>query len=205
MSTFTKLVDDIEKWSHRDELRPLIPEFIALAEYAMFDNDVEPLLIREQEVSATTTTSGKVIALPDTFERMRAISITLDSGNHDLNYQSPQQLVKKSGTGLPCFYTLVGTDIEFDITPDNDYTIELQYFSRIPKLTADAPTNDILTNHYNIYLFGALSELFSHVLDTEQEQRYTAKFIAAVKGANKANKKSRYGVAPAMTFQGVTP
>jgi hypothetical protein len=204
--SYTTLQSQIIDYSHRTDFTSTqIQDFIKLAEAAMYDNDMQPLLVREMEFTSTTSATGRTITLPDYFERARAVAITIGSEKVDLKFQTPEQMKKRSGTGTPCFFSVISNEIELDITPSNEYTLELQYYRKAPPLSDDTPTNTILENHYRVYLFGALSELFSHVLDTEQEQRYTSKFYSAIKGANKADKKGRYGSAPVMTVEGVVP
>ena len=205
MSSLNELVRDVVTWSHRDDMDLLAPKFIKLAESAMYDNPKSPLLVRELEFISTTTATTSRLTMPERFERIRSIGVMVNGEQRKLQYQAPQQLRKRSGKSIPTFYTVVGSVIELDVIPDNTYQVELQYFRKLIPLSETNQFNEILLNHYNIYLFGALSELFSHVLDVEQEQRYTAKFHAAIEGANKADKKGRYGVAPVMSVQGVTP
>ncbi len=85
--------------------------------------------------------------------------------------------------------------------PDSEYTIEIQYYRKATPLTEDNQTNDILTNHPSIYLYGALAQLFSYSQDDQQASKYIKLFIGAIKGANKADKKGRYGPAPAMSVE----
>ena len=101
------------------------------------------------------------------------------------------------------FYSIIGNQIQFDRTPDAEYTLEIQYYKKATALSSVNLTNEILTNHPSIYLFGALAALFSYSLDTEQQMKYTQMFISAIKGANKADKKGRYGPAPSMSIQGM--
>ena len=86
--------------------------------------------------------------------------------------------------------------------PDTDYTLEIQYYRKADPLTLINQTNEILTNHPQIYLFGALAMLFGFTQDTEQEVSYSQKFIGAINGANKADKKGRYGPAPTLSLDG---
>ena len=60
-------------------------------------------------------------------------------------------------------------------------------------------TNDILTNHPSIYLYGALAQVYAYAQDDQQLTKYIQLFIGAIKGANKADKKGRYGPAPSMS------
>ena len=109
-------------------------------------------------------------------------------------------MFKEVSTGRPRFFTVIGNEIQLDRVPDSAYTLEVQYFRKATPLSDTNLTNDILTNHPSIYLFGALTALFSYSQDTEQHLKYNEMFISAIKGANKADKKGRYGPAPAMSL-----
>ena len=200
-TTFDELVTEVIKWSHRDDLDLLVPDFITLAENTMYANEVQILNVRSMGTVSTALTDSKFLSLPPNFESMRSARLELDNAS-ELQYQAPEQLRRQSTTGQPLFYSIVGNEIEFNRTPDSSYTIELQYFRRADPLTKDNQTNEILTKHPSIYLFGALTALYAHAQDTEEEQKNTLKFIGAIKGANKADKRGRYGSAPAMGLEG---
>lgn len=203
---YTQLVNDVKKYANRGEsLNLMIPTFISLAEEAMYNNDEEPLQVRALATASTTTTNNRIIATPARVEKIRAAKLKRNGISYPVKFRAPDQMKVRSGTGTPSYFSFLNDEIEFDITPDDEYVFELQYYRRAPAITEANPTNDVLTNHYSIYLFGTLSELFSHVLDTEQEQRYRTKFILAIKGANKAAKKARFGPSPQMTVEGYRP
>lgn len=204
-NTYAQLLLDVEAWAHREDKNLLIPRFISLAESAMYENPVAPLLIRALEFTSTATTSGLTLAMPEYFERARSLDLVLGDAKYNVKFKTPQQMRKLTGTGIPTEFTVIGTEIEFNVVPDNSYTVELQYYRKAAPLTATNQTNEVITNHYNIYLFGVLSELFSNALDTEQESRYKTKFYEAIRGANKAAKKGRYGPAPSASLQMATP
>ncbi len=109
-------------------------------------------------------------------------------------------MLKQVVTARPSFFTIIGNEIQFDRVPDSNYTIEFQYYRKAASLSITNQTNEILTSHPSIYLFGALTALFSYALDTEQQLKYNQMFISAIKGANKADKKGRYGPAPSMSL-----
>lgn len=192
---FDNLVKSIISWSHRNELGEQIPDFIELAENMMYSNDIENLKVRSMEFISTSTTTGKYLALPDYYESGRGIRLTI-AGNPEMVYRTPEALKRQSGSGIPQFYSILGEQIEFDRTPDSEYSIELQYYRKALPLTDANQTNEILTSHPSIYLNGALSELFAYAQDYQQQQLYYGRFINAIKGANKADKRGRFGVAP---------
>jgi hypothetical protein len=194
LDTYDNLVKEIVDWSHRGDLGTKIPDFILLAENAMYSNSAEVLKVRSMEVVSTALTDGQYLELPANFESSRSVRLTNDNTG-EIKYQSPQQMSKRQGTGLPYFFTIVGNEIQFDITPDNDYTVELQYFRKATPLSTTNQTNEILTNHPSIYLYGALAALFRYTQDTEEALFNEQRFIESIKGANKADKKGRYGPA----------
>lgn len=201
LDNFDNLVKEIIDWSHRDDLGTKIPDFIQLAENAMYSNSVNPLKIRQLETITTQLTTGSKITLPANFESARSVRLVLPGGGGELKYQAPEQINREPTTGLPRFFTIIGNQLELNRTPDQSYTIEFQFYARATNLSTTNQTNDILTNHPSIYLFGALSALFKFAQDNEQEFSYSGQFIDSIAGANKADKKGRYGPAPSMSLE----
>lgn len=198
LDTFDNLVKEIIDWSHREDLNTKIPDFILLAENAMYSNDVAVLNVRSMETISTAVTAGQYLELPANFESARSVRLVTGDNGGELRFQAPEQMHKQVATGRPNFFTIVGNEIQLDRIPDSDYTLEVQYYRKSTPLSDDNLTNEILTSHPSIYLFGALAALFSYSQDSESQAKYTQMFIASIKGANKADKKGRYGPAPTM-------
>ncbi len=206
LDTYDNLLVEIIDWSHRDDLGPKIPDFIKLAENAMYSNEVELLTVRSMEIISTALTAGEYLSLPDDFESARSVRLITGSNIGKLEFKAPEQMFNSVSTGRPSYFTIVGNELQFDRVPDSEYTIQIQYYRKAPALTALNQTNEILTNHPSIYLFGALAAIFGYAQDTQQEALYINKFISSIRGANKADKKGRFGPAPAMSLtSGMTP
>ncbi len=199
LDTFDNLVKEIIDWSHRGDLGTKINDFIQLAENAMYSNEQVVLNIRSMEIVSTALTAGQYLQLPDNFESARSVRLVTGDNGGELKFQAPEQMFKQVATGRPNFYTVVGNELQFDRVPDSSYTIEIQYFRKATPLDTDNQTNDILTSHPSIYLFGSLVALYAFTQDSEQQAKYEAMFFGAIRGANKADKKGRYGPAPAMS------
>lgn len=199
-NNYDELVKEIVDWSHRGDLGTKIPDFITLAENAMYSNEQEVLTVRSMETISTLLTTGQYLALPDNFESARGVRLVTGDNGGELRFQAPEQMQKQSSTGRPKFFSIVGNEIQFDRVPDSEYTIEIQYYRKATPLSVSNQTNEILTSHPSIYLFGALTAIAAYALDTEQQIKYTQMFISAIKGANKADKKGRYGPAPTMSL-----
>ena len=203
LDTYDKLVKEIIDWSHRDDLGVKIPDFIQLAENAMYSNEVEVLAIRGMEMISTSTTTGQYVALPTDFESARSVRLVTGDNGGELRFQAPEQMRKQVATGKPTFFTVIGNEIQFDRVPDSAYTLEIQYYRKEPSLSTLVQTNAILTSHPSIYLYGALAQVYFFSQDEQQALKYTQLFISAIKGANKADKKGRYGPAPTMSIDGM--
>tara|TARA_R110002153_G_scaffold259242_2_gene418860 strand:+ start:1998 stop:2618 length:621 start_codon:yes stop_codon:yes gene_type:complete len=203
LDTYDNLVKEIIDWSHRDDLGVKIPDFIQLAENAMYSNEVEVLAIRGMEMISTSTTTGQYVALPTDFESARSVRLVTGDNGGELRFQAPEQMRKQVATGKPTFFTIIGNEIQFDRVPDSAYTLEIQYYRKEPSLSTLIQTNAILTSHPSIYLYGALAQVYFFSQDEQQALKYTQLFISAIKGANKADKKGRYGPAPAMSIDGM--
>ncbi len=199
LTTYDDLIKQVIDWSHRDDLGVKMPDFITLAENAMYSNDAENLTVRSMETISTALTAGQYLALPDNFESARSVRL-VTSFTSELRFQAPEQMKKEPSTGQPQFYTIVGGEIHFNRVPDSEYTIEHQYSRKATQLGEDNQTNDILTNHPGIYLYGTLAQIFAYAMDDQQLLKYSQLFISAIKGANKADKKGRYGPAPSASL-----
>lgn len=205
LSSFNDLVDSVIKWSHRKDILDLIPDFITLAEYEMFNNAETQLRIRETETISTASADARYLALPPNFEKARSVLLETSNGFCNIKFQAPEQLVRQVSTGQPRFFTVVGTELEFDRAPDSAYTIQIQYYKKPDAITELNQTNIIITDYPNIYLFAVLHQVYLWSQDLEEASIYAGKMQDAIKGANKADKKARYGSTPSMSTQGAKP
>jgi len=205
IATYDDLVDSVVKWSHRKDLLNIIPDFITLAEFEIFNNAETQLRVRETETVSTASLSGRYLELPPNFEKARSVLIETGNGYCEVIFQAPSQLNRSPTTGQPRFFTVIGNEIEFDVTPDSNYTIQIQYYKKPDPLTPDNQTNILITDYPNIYLFSVLHQVYIYSQDLEEASIYAGKMQDAIKGANKADKKARYGSTPSMSVEGFKP
>jgi len=207
LDTYANLKNEIIEWSHRDDLDLKIDTFIDMAESKMLANEDEPLKLRSSETltAFATNTTDRFAALPTGYQSSRKLRIQIvDGESYELFYRTPGQLNIKSSTGMPRFFTITD-QIEFDRVSDQVYAGEIQYFQDFTPLSASNTTNSVLTNHPNIYLFGALWALRSFTEEPQMAADNYQKFILAIRGANKKDWLGRYGPAPVVRVEGATP
>lgn len=206
LDSYDNLIKEIKDYTHRGDLGTKLSQFVQMCEVSMYANPTQCLKVRSMAVTSTTLTTGQYIGLPDEFESARSIRFVTDNYNQEVRFQAPEQMQKFPSNGRPNFYTIIGNEIQFDRTPDNEYTVELQYFRKAEPLSTSNQTNEILTKYPMIYLYGSLAQAFTYSQDSEQQAVYFKLFIDAITGANKSDKKGRYGPAPTLSIDnGMTP
>lgn len=207
ISTYAQLKEAILKWGKRSDVLDLLEIFIAQAENEMYGNPDAPLRIRDMEQTATITvnTSDRYANLPAGFIQARNILFTLSHGEYYAEYRPVGMMrIRTLGPGIPAFFT-VTSRIEFDTVPDQVYPVSMRYFGELTPLSDDDPTNAILTRFPNIYLFGALRQLFLWAKNEQMADYYYSQFIGTIQGANKRDRDGRYGPNPSIRTLGPTP
>jgi hypothetical protein len=205
IDTYTNLKDAIRRQSKRlDAGDAFIDDFIDLAEEEFYSNELTQLRIKEMDTrsTATVSTSSRFLALPDRFLDMRRLKINAQtesvpglSSDLDVKYRAPDQLLLNPNTDIPRFFT-VTSQLGFERIPDQLYEIEMQYFAKEVALSDSNTTNAILTNYPSIYLYGSLWALWLYYSEEEKANFYHGLMLGAIRGANKSERKARYGNAP---------
>jgi hypothetical protein len=184
MTTITQLYQDVSSWANRSDLTDYIPAFISL-----FENRVNHTLrVRAQETAFSGTIASNLIALPADFAAFKAL---WQEGYeyHPLKPVSLEMLIAADQTtGVPRNWAIDRTNVRFDGVGD----ITGVYYATLPAITADAPTNWLLTSHYDAYLFGVLSEAFDYLMDDPRSARYAARSLSVLDAIQSADHKDRF-------------
>lgn len=96
--------------------------------------------------------------------------VELDSWYHDgptyygpiINVGSGNELGRlngtSQGTGVPEFFSIAGGRARFSPPPNATFATKLTYWAGVLALSANNPTNWLLTSHPDIYIYGTLLE-----------------------------------------------
>lgn len=189
ITTYAELQTAIANWLDRSDLTSRIPEFIELAEVDIFDR----LRVREMETRADITVNAEYINVPTNFLAAKRLHLSV-SPLWKVTFVTPDQIndFKRSGSGKPYFYTVIGSEIEFDRTPDSSYTGKFVYYEKPVALSGSATTNDIFPVYKNLYLYGALMHSETYLANDKRAALWGAMYEAALKSANDANKNQQY-------------
>lgn len=179
--TYIGLLASVASWLHRSDMTAIIPDLVVLAEARI----ARDLRLRRQVTATTlaTVASTQAVALPSDYLEMENLSLTSGGIDNSLEYVTIERMNIKypSGAwdGIPKVYTFEGSSILFGPRPDAIYSVPIYYYARMAALTV-TPTNWLLTNHPNIYLFGALAEAGDWVQDTENVSKWEKKYQAGM-------------------------
>tara|TARA_R100001244_G_scaffold109885_1_gene81290 strand:+ start:283 stop:924 length:642 start_codon:yes stop_codon:yes gene_type:complete len=163
ISTYAELQTAVANWLDRDDLTDRIPEFITLAEAKM--NRVLRISLMENISTAISTVGGqRDYSLPAGFTGMKEFHLNTDPLT-PLSYLTPEMMSRLwagSTSGKPRAFTLFsdgGTrKIKLGPAPDAVYTTSMLYLKKIDNLSVANPTETMLTENPDIYLYGALLE-----------------------------------------------
>jgi len=90
-----------------------------------------------------------------------------------LEFITQQEMAQERNTtytaaSTPRYFSVVGGQFEFVPTPDQQYSLEMSYFAKIPALSADTDTNWLLTDYPDIYLYTSLMHSAPYLKDDER-------------------------------------
>ena len=189
LDNYTELRATVQAYAKRTDILTYLDTFIDLAETDMWT----ALRVREMEARATasTSTTDRFLALPANFLTMRKHQIIIDSEYFDLQAVTPDVLEVISTANAPSHYAIT-SQIEFNRTSDQAYTVEMQYFHKLTALSDTNTTNDILTNYPQIYLAGAMRHFAVWAREFDVSRYWEGEFNKAVAKANRQSRKGRY-------------
>ena len=192
ISTYTELQTAVANWLDRDDLTARIPEFIALTE-ARF-NRILRIRAMESEADQATVAGTRSYSLPTDYRQMRTVHLTT-SPITAMSYITPEimdRIWAGSTQGKPLSYTIKGNNIYVGPSPDAVYTIRFLYYKKVPALSSLAPTNSILTDAPDVYLYGCLLEAEPFLQNDARVQLWATAFQQAITDIQEQDEKDRH-------------
>lgn len=178
LTTYSELQTAIGTFLNRSDLSASIPDFIALAEADI--NSHFNLRAVETDQALSTVSGSRFVALPIGFREQQNLWVNHTSGRGDpLRFTLPELLITSTAPGIPTVWCIDGSNIAFDCPADAVYSLTLRMISGLA-LSDASPTNLVLTNYPNVYLYGALKEAGPFLRDSEATQIWEAKYADAI-------------------------
>ena len=190
ISNFSELQSAIDNWLHRTLDTARVQEIIALGEAKIRDD----LRVREMEFTTDLTVSSSTVSLPSGYLGARRLYLD-GSPKRSLKYVTPEHFYSiwaSSESGPPKVFTAEADSLEFGPSPDQTYTGKLLYW-KLDALSDASPTQRLLTNNPNIYLYASLSESAPYTGNDERLPMWETKYAQAIDKKKKSNRTDRYG------------
>ena len=193
ISNYSELQTAVANWLDRDDLAARIPEFIVLCE-ARFNRSLRIRAMETLDISVDTVSGTSTVALPTGYVQMRDISL-ITSPITQLQYLTPEimnRLNAGSFTGKPETYTIIANNILFGPTPDAVYDISMLYYKTFDALTDAAPTNWVITNAPDVYLYGTLLEAEPFLMNDQRVQLWATALTQSITTLQEQDNKDRH-------------
>ena len=194
---FATLQATVASYLARGDLTDQIPEFIRLAQ----DRLSRDLYIRQTlKVATTKTTAGdSTVELPSDFVAMKDIHISSTNPIQTITFQSTSNFFRNSratASGLPTFYTLLGSEFQFAPIPDKDYTLKMVYYHKPPYLSDTVSSNLWLATTPDLLLYAALGEAEPFLMNDERIATWASLYDRGVNSLQKSDDEADFPAHP---------
>ncbi|WP_430425591.1 phage adaptor protein [Phenylobacterium sp.] len=188
ITTYAELKAAAANWLVRGDLTARIPEFITLAEARL--NRVLRTRLAETDVALSAVIGVRTIPLPAGLTEALALWIVGGEGRTKLRFVAAELIGAASLQGEPAAWTVDGATLAFDRPCDQAYPLTLRML-RGHALSDSAPTNGLLAEAPDVYLFATLCEAGPFLRDAELAGAYEAKLDRAIAELNAKDARSR--------------
>jgi len=194
LSNYGELKTAIADFLNRDDLTSVIPTFVALAESQI----ARDLRHWRQESRVTTTLNERFENLPSDW--LEGIHMHLSKGE-SIEYASVAEISRQKvgnndEAGKPRLFTLNSGQIEFFPQPDDDYTLTMIYYARIPTMSADDDASWLMTYYPDVYLYGSLLQSAPYLAEDARVGVWAQLYSAAIKNLGDDSTKARSSGGP---------
>lgn len=176
LSTYTELQDSVGRWLNRGDLADQIPEFITLTEAEI------SRVLRKSSTRQTVTLTEEALTLGSAVGELRSVRLITNSPSSDLPLEigTPEIFwewkARLHSSGRPRKAALIAGRLVVAPVPDAAYSAEIVYYNALVPLSDTNPTNEVLRDDPDVYLFGALMQAAPFLKDDERIPVWEAKF-----------------------------
>ena len=199
LDTYVGLKTSIANFLGRSDLTSVIPDFVTLA-HKQITRELRGHL-RAQTRSTSFSITGEYVAAPADFLELVSLRITSATPDYSLALLDNDTGTDMYGgiAGAPRFVTMTGATgsnteyFRFSPPPDATYTATLEYYASLPFFSTDGATNWILTDHPDVYLYGALTQATAYIADDPRAAQWRDAFMVALESLKRSGRKARWG------------
>jgi len=191
LTTYDDLKTAVADWLERSDLAGRAADFITLAE-ARLNRELR-LAVMEAEASLTAAAGARSLTLPSVCREALGLWREDGADRRPMRYRPAGLLQPTEQAGVPDYWSLQGRVIALERPCGAETGFVLRQLERLA-LSAAAPTNAVLAEHPDLYLFAALAEACPYLRDGEMAGHFGARFEMALVQARAADAR-RHGLA----------
>jgi hypothetical protein len=154
----------------------------------------------EIDASLTMTPSSRYVSLPSDFNSPVALWLETYTPRQKLTPSLPENMPVVTTNGQPEYWAVDGANLAFDKPASQNYSLTFRYIKRLT-LSNSNPTNALLTEYPDAYLFGALLEAAPYIKDDARIAVWQDRFDRAMKEIS-TNENETRAVPPLTTELG---
>ena len=194
---YATLQTTIANYLARSDLTATIPEFIRLAE----DRLARDLRIRQmlQIANTTITSTDGTVEIPADFLGMKDIHISSSNPIQTVTFQSPSNFFRNTRaltSGLPTFYTALGSEFRFAPIGSSTDTIQMLYYVKPPYMSSTVSSNLWLANTPDLLLYAALGEAEPFLMNDERIGTWATLYDRGVSSLSKSDDEGEFPAHP---------
>ena len=197
ITTYSELQTAITDYMARSDLTGNVEDFIALAEARL--NRL--LKMVETDTTLTGTAASRRIDISSLSLIQPIALFAVSNGDEvEISRKPDGSFAYDDTAGLPSFYGLDGTNIDFDRPLDQAYTFRFRYQGRFA-LSDAAPTNKLLTENPDVYLSASIVWGSIYIKDASQAAGFKSildEFVTETKNILSQAKRGTLTVDPAL-------
>lgn len=194
LDTYANLQLAVADWLNRSDLTAVIPDAITLCEADMKRR------LRRTSVSDQIDVDDETVDMPSDLAELRSLSLVTGSPTLDvpLRVCTPEMLAERKArqagvASRPTDVAVVAGKLQFAPAPDQTYTANIVYFQSLTPLGSLNPTNAVLDEAPDAYLFGTLYHLEAYLEHDERMPTWKQKYDDAIDQLNDVRTREEYG------------
>ena len=186
---YSELQSVIADFANRQDLASQIPTFIQLTE-ARLNRDIRHW---RQEKRAQAQVTGERFPLPcDWLETIKVIADGKPLRLADAFEVDRVDHAAQRAFVANHFYRHTGDELELIPASDGPVDFEIEYVAKVPSLSDEQPTNWLLEEFPDVYIYGAMLQVAPFLHDDQRIAVWTQAYGEAVSSANISSDKSKY-------------
>ena len=161
-----------------------------------------------ENVNTSFTIDSATESLPTGFLQVKSFIITSSTPDQTLELATAFHQADTQGhtnVGTPRLFSIEGSNFRFSPIPDTAVTARLTFYKAFDSLDGSTATNTILTNHPDVYLYGALyyASTFIRGMDQGTVAQFKAQYEAALQQVKDADALDKYNGSPLVQRSGI--